>query len=193
MQLNVDTSWYLRYRSSGNPDNGNSFGQVATIKNRPVIPLRDNYTANQIQALANSAALFFGAIEQGGTSLYPVLSLQTSSLEVLRIVTSIGPAEAWHLAIWDDTAGEIPAVNSGDGLVFPVVPLPDNIMPTPCTFLSANLPRCAVVRPTNPALAGPTAVVKFLTQSGLFIGQPSGFFTTLNKLATAAQAATRQI
>jgi Ferritin-like domain len=193
MQLNVDTSWYLRYRSPGNPDLGNTFGQLVTIKNRPAIPLRDNYTANQIQAIANTANFFFGAIEQGGTSLYPELSLNVTSLEVLRIVTSIGPSEAWHLAIWDDTAGEIPAVNSGDGLVFPVVPLPNNIMPTPCTFLNANLPRCAVVRPTNPALAGPKAVVKFLTQSGLFIGQPSGFFTTLNQLATAAQAATRQV
>ena len=192
-QLNVDTSWYLRYRGFGNPDNGNTFGQVATIKNRPVIPLQDNYSANQIQAIANSAALFFGTVEQGGTSLYPELSLKVTSLEVLRIVTSIGPSEAWHLAIWDDTAGEIPAVNSGDGLVFTAPPLPDNIMPTPCTFLSANLPRCAVVRPTSPALAGPKAVVKFLTQSNLFVGQPSGFFTTLNQLAAAAEAATRQV
>ena len=193
MNLNVDTSWYLRYRGFGNPDNGNSFGQLVTIKNRPAIPLRDNYTANQIQAIANTANFFFGAIQQGGTSLYPELSLKATSLEVLRIVTSIGPSEAWHLAIWDDTAGEIPAVNSGDGLVFPVVPLPENIMPTPCTFLNANLPRCAVVRPTNPALAGPNAVVKFLTQSGLFINQPSGFFTVLNRLAAAAEAATRQV
>ena len=193
MNLNVDTSWYLRYRSSGNPDNGNSFGQLVTIKNRPAIPLHDNYTANQIQAIANTANFFFGAVEQGGTSLYPELSLNVTSLEVLRIVTSIGPSEAWHLAIWDDTAGEIPAVNSGDGLVFPVVPLPDNIMPTPCTFLSANLPRCAVVRPTSPALAGPMPFVKSLIQSGLFIGQPSGFFTTLNGLAAAAAAATRQV
>ncbi len=192
MKLNVDTSWYLRYRSSGNPDNGNSFGQLVNIRNRPAIPLRDNYTANQIQAIANTANFFFGAIEQGGTSLYPELSLKVTSLEVLRIVTSIGPSEAWHLAIWDDTAGEIPAVNSGDGLVFPVVPLPENIMPTPCTFLSANLPRCAVVRPTNPALAGPQAVVKFLTQSNLFAGQPSSFFTALNQLAAAAQSAKRQ-
>ena len=70
-----------------------------------------------------------------------------TSLEVLRIVTSIGPSEAWHLAIWDDTAGEIPAVNSGDGLVFPVVPLPDNIMPTPCTFFSTT---CRGVRSSGP-------------------------------------------
>src|SRR5271165_5786837 len=116
MQLNVDTSWYLRYRSSGNPDFGNTFGQVATIVNRPGIPLHDNYTANQIQAIANTAAYHFGSIEQGGTGLYPELSLNVTSLEVLRIVTNIGPSEAWHLAIWDDTAGEIPAVNSGDGL-----------------------------------------------------------------------------
>ena len=158
MNLNVDTSWYLRYRGSGNPDLGNSFPQLVTIKNRPAIPLQDNYTANQIQAIANTAAFFFGTIEQGGTSLYPELSLNVTSLEVLRIVTSIGPSEAWHLAIWDDTAGEIPAVNSGDGLVFTALPLPNNVMPTPCTFLSANLPRCAVVRPTNPALAGPSAL-----------------------------------
>ena len=193
MNLNVDTSWYLRYRGFGNPDFGNSFPQLVTIKNRPAIPLQDNYTANQIQAIANTANFFFGCIEQGGTSLYPELSLNVTSREVLRITTSIGPAEAWHLAIWDDTAGEIVPVDSGDGLVFPAPPLPDNIMPTPCTFLSANLPRCAVVRPTNPALAGPTPFFKALTQLGLFIGQPSGFFTTLNKLAAAAGAATRQV
>ena len=193
MNLNVDTSWYLRYRSSGNPDLGATFGQVVSIFNRPAIPVNNNFTANQIQAIANTAAFHFGTIEQGGTSLYPELSLKVTSLEVLRIVTNIGPSEAWHLAIWDDTAGEIPAVNSGDGLVFTAPPLPDNIMPTPCTFLSANLPRCAVVRPTNPALAGPTPFFKALTQLGLFIGQPSGFFTTLTKLASAAQAATRQV
>jgi hypothetical protein len=193
MQLNVDTSWYLRYRGPLNPDLGNSVPQLVKINNRPAIPLRDNYTANQIQAIANTAALFFGTVEQGGASLYPELSLNVTSLEVLRIVTNIGPTEAWHLAIWSDTAGEIPAVNSGDGLVFPVVPLPNQVMATPCPFLSTTLPRCAVVRPTNPALAGPTPFVKALVQSGLFIGQPSAFFTTLNQLATAAQAATRHV
>jgi hypothetical protein len=193
MQLNVDTSWYTRYRSSGNPDFGNSFGQVATIKNRPAIPLHDNYTSNQIQAIANTAAFHFGTIEQGGTSLYPEMSLKVTSLEVLRIVTNIGPSEAWHLAIWDDTAGEIPAVNSGDGLVFTAPPQANKVFPTPCTFLNANLPRCAVVRPTNPALSGPMAVVKFLTQDGLFIGQSSGFFKTLNQLAAAAESAQRQV
>ena len=193
MNLNVDTSWYTRYRSSGNPDFGDTFGQVATIVNRPAIPLQDNYTANQIQAIANTAAYHFGSIEDGGTSLYPELSLNVTTSAALHVVTSIGPAEAWHLALWDDLAGEIPAVNSGDGLVFPQVPAPNTIFPTPCTFDSPNLPRCAVVRPTSPGLSGPTAFVKSLKQDGLFVGQSPGFFTALNQLAAAAEAATRKV
>ena len=37
------------------------------------------------------------------------------------------------------------------------------------------------------------AVVKFLTQTGLFVGQSPGFFTALNRLAAAAEAAQRQM
>src|SRR6185295_13367743 len=52
MHLNVDTSWYLRYRSEGNPDFGDTFGQVVTINDRPAVPVQDQglYTANQMQA-----------------------------------------------------------------------------------------------------------------------------------------------
>jgi hypothetical protein len=64
--------------------------------------------------------------------------------------------------------------------------------PTPCTFLSPNLPRCAVVRPTSDALNGPMAVVNFLIQDGLLVGQSGGFFKTLTGLAAAAEAARRQ-
>jgi Ferritin-like domain len=193
MNLNVDSSWYLKYRSSGNPDFGTTFGQVVSIVNRPAIPLNDNYTANQIQAIANTAALHVGSVEDGGTSLYPELAPNVTSSVVLQIVTSIGPAEAWHLALWDDLAGEIPAVNSGDGLIFPEVPAPNTVFPTPCTFSSANLPRCAVVRPTSDGLAGPVAFLEAVTESGLFIGQSPGFFTTLTELAVAADAARREI
>ena len=41
---NVDTSWYLRYRSMANPDFGATFGQAVTINNQPVIPLNDTDT-----------------------------------------------------------------------------------------------------------------------------------------------------
>ena len=39
--LNVDTSWYLRYRAETNPDFGARFLQAVTISGQPVIPLSD--------------------------------------------------------------------------------------------------------------------------------------------------------
>src|SRR5579863_7280436 len=41
--LNVDTSWYFRYRSTTNPDLGASFPQLLTIANQTAIPLQDSY------------------------------------------------------------------------------------------------------------------------------------------------------
>ena len=42
--LNVDTSWYLRYRAETNPDFGASFGQAVAITRQPVIPVDDTET-----------------------------------------------------------------------------------------------------------------------------------------------------
>jgi len=189
MHLNVDTSWYLRYRSAGNPDFGDTFPQVVSIVDRPGIPLHDGYTANQIQAIANTAAFHFAMIEQGGSSLYDVMSLGAAHAEVLRIITSIGGTEVAHFEIWHDTVGDIPAVDSGDGLAFSALPDPDKVMPRPCTFISASLPLCSVIRPTLLQLAGATAVVRFLTDTGLFHGQSPAFFNALVGLAAAADKA----
>src|SRR5205823_8144371 len=41
LSLNVDTSWYVRYRSEENPDLGAKFPQAVTISNEPAIPLDD--------------------------------------------------------------------------------------------------------------------------------------------------------
>ena len=41
MNLNVDTSWYIRYRSTTNPDIGATFPQAVTINNRTAIPRTD--------------------------------------------------------------------------------------------------------------------------------------------------------
>ena len=196
MHLNVDTSWYTRYRSAGNPDFGDTFPQIVDIANRPGIPLEDHYSNNQIQAIANTAALHFAMIEQGGTSLYDVMSLKTSDLLVLRIVTSIGGTEVAHFEIWNDKAGDIPAVDSGDGLVFPDLSaneqFPNNqVMPKPCRFISASLPLCSVMRPTSFPMVSAAAVVQFLTATGLFAGQSNGFFNTMTSLAAAADAAIR--
>ncbi len=199
MHLNVDTSWYLRYRSSGNPDFGDVFGQAVNIINRPAIPVQNQalYTHDQIQAIANTAAFHFAMIEQGGSSLYDALSFGCDSLLALRIVNSIGGTEVAHFEIWNDKAGDAPPVDSGDGLVFP--DLNSNpatttslVMPRPCKFISEDLPLCSVIRPTSGTLAGATAAAQFLTETGLFAGQSDAFFHTLFSLAAAADKAARQ-
>src|ERR1700722_19736600 len=40
-QLNVDTSWFVRYRSATNPDFGATYPQAVTINNVPAIPVTD--------------------------------------------------------------------------------------------------------------------------------------------------------
>ena len=84
MHLNVDTSWYVRYRSTTNPDLGATFPQALTLKNVTAIPRNNDdfhgaanphFRGNDhIQAIANVAAFHFGFIEQGGTSLYAAMS-----------------------------------------------------------------------------------------------------------------------
>src|SRR3984885_3530282 len=71
-QLNVDTSWYVRYRSTTNPDLGATFPQALTLNDVTAIPrTNDDFNdTNHIQAIANVAAFHFGYIEQGGSSLY---------------------------------------------------------------------------------------------------------------------------
>ncbi len=197
MHLNVDTSWYTRYRSSGNPDFGDTFPQIVTITDRPGIPLHDGYTSNQIQAIANTGAFHFAMIEQGGTSLYDVMSLKATSPLVLRIVTSIGGTEVAHFEIWNDKAGDTPAVDSGDGLVFADLhantQFPSNqVMPKPCKFISASLPLCSVMRPTNFPAFSATGVVQFLIDTGLFHGQSSNFVRVMRHLAEEADEAGRQ-
>jgi hypothetical protein len=199
MHLNVDTSWYVRYRSSGNPDFGDVFGQAVSIVDRPAIPVKAQnlYTNNQIQAIANTAAFHFAMIEQGGSSLYDALSLKCSSLLALRIVTSIEGSEVAHFEIWNDKAGDAPPVDSGDGLVFPDLnanpaTTTNLVMPRPCKFISADLPLCSIIRPTSDQLAGAMAAVQFLTDTGLFHGQSDEFFRTLSKLAAEADRAVRK-
>src|ERR1700745_844153 len=48
--LDVDTSWYVRYRSTKNPDLGASFPQAVTIDREPAIPLNDKDTPPNLPA-----------------------------------------------------------------------------------------------------------------------------------------------
>jgi hypothetical protein len=194
MHLNVDTSWYLRYRSTGNPDFGDTFPQVVDITNRPGIPLHDGYTANQIQAIANTGAFHFAMLEQAGASLYDAMSSKAASALVLRILTNIGGTEVAHFAIWHDKAGDAPPVDSGDGLVFPDLntnpaTATNLVMPRPCEFISASLPLCSVIRPTSPAQAGAVAIAQKVVNSGLLLGQSQAFLNAVVRLAKEADEA----
>jgi len=207
MHLNVDTSWFIRYRSTSNPDFGATFPQAVTITNRTAIPVSDAdldspNNPNHIQVIANTAAFHFGMIEQGGSSLYQALGRKASSLEVLKITQAIGGDEVAHFLEWVDFAGngvqQPVAPVSDSGLTFPDFftkgPLfqPSLIFPVPCEFISPNLPHCAVIRPTDDRFAGAQAAVAALTSDNLFLGQSKDFFRFVTRLAEEADAAFRE-
>jgi len=171
LNLNVDTSWYTRYRSEENPDFGATFAQAVNppngIKNEPAIPLNDTDTPpgqsqpvppvtdaeKRMQAIANTAGFHFAFIEQGGSSLYPTLALKASSEEVLRILLSIGGVEIDHFSLWHDKAGN--AVSS------PLAPLTDP--ETGVTFADLNAPPTELTQ-TNKILPEPC---DFINEEGL--------------------------
>ena len=212
MQLTLDTSWWTRYRSRNkNPDLNPNFNFPQAIPSlftgeHTAIPRTDNDVKHPkfLQAIANTAGFHFPTIEQGGNSLYPSMAQRASSVEVLRILISIGPTETMHFQTWSDKAGNAPPLTAIDPVTGVSVTFPDLnappfggqdfqtnlIMPEPCRFLSQDLPVCSIIRPTNTngIAAG---VVKFLTDMGLFRGQSQAFFAFLNQLATEADAAQR--
>jgi len=207
MHLNVDTSWFTRYRSTANPDFGATFPQAITLNNVPAIPITDADfdNVNHIQAIANIAAFHFGAIEQGGSSLYAAMSRKVSSEEVLQITLGIGGDEIAHFLEWVDFAGNgvqptvAPFTDPILKLTFPNFfdPLnpqiqPSLIFPVPAEFISPNLPKCSTIRPLTDQFAGARAAISGLTASGLFLGQSKEFFQVVQILADEADAAVRR-
>src|SRR5882672_11828111 len=212
-QLSIDTSWWTRYRDdSHNPDldPNHVFPQAVptlAINRHTAIPRTDADTSdpNFLQAIANTAAFHFPTIEQGGSSLYPSMAQRATSVEVLRILISIGPTETMHFQTWSDKAGNAPPLTAVDPVTKVSVTFPDLnsppfggpefqtnlIMPEPCAFLNRKLPRCSVIRPTETKGIA-MGVVNFLTAMGLFIGQSPDFFALLHDLAQDADHARRE-
>ncbi len=207
-QLTLDTSWWTRYRSdTKNPDFGDTFPPAVpslAVGQHTAIPRTDSDTSdpNFLQAIANTAAFHFPTIEQGGNSLYPSMAQRASSVEVLRILISIGPTETMHFQTWSDKAGNAPALTAVDPVTNVSVTFPDFssagedlksnlIMPEPCPFLSRDLPVCSIIRPTETKGIA-MGVVKFLKDMGLFIGQSKEFFAFLTDLAEDADDARRE-
>src|SRR5215469_3564088 len=213
MQLTVDTSYWTKYRSrTKNPDFGDTFppavpgllkGQFPAIPRtdddvKGFVPGKPPTIPDHLQAIANTAGFHFAFIEQGGTSLYPSLAQRVTHPEVLRILLSIGPTETMHFQTRHDKAGNAPPLTDPtNGLVFPNLNAPpfdtqdfqtNLIMPEPTIFLSRTFPVVSIIRPTETEGAAMGAL-KALTDDGLFIGQSKAFFTFMQDLATAADAA----
>jgi len=218
LKLNVDLSWYTRYRSGLNPDLGAHFPGPFTIKGQPAIPLNDNDTPpnqaqpvppatpqeSRMQAIANTAGFHFAFIEQGGSSLYPTLIFKATDPEVLRILVSIGGVEIDHFGLWHDKGGNAVAqplagvTDPVTGLTFPDLNARNSeldqtnlILPEPCTFINKNLPQCSVIRPTSTKNGGAVATIKAFTDDLLFLGQSSAFFKLVNQLAVEADSVRR--
>ena len=214
MNLNVDTSWYVRYRSATNPDLGATFPQAITLKGVTAIPRTDadfgttdptfNVLGNaHIQAIANVAGFHFGYIEQGGSSLYAALSQKVTDPEVLEITLGIGGDEIAHFLEWVDFSGNAvqapvaPFTDAISGLTFPnffspLNPLiqPSLIFPVPVEF-KRNLPPVSIIRPLTDKFGGAVATIKSFTADGLFIGQSQQFLNLLKKMAVEADSAVR--
>jgi hypothetical protein len=211
-RLTLDTSWWTRYRDdSHNPDLDPNFTFPQAVPTlftgeHTAIPRTDADTKdpNFLQAIANTAGFHFPTIEQGGNSLYPAMAQRATSVEVLRILISIGPTETMHFQTWADKAGNAPPLTAVDPVTKVSVTFPDLnsppfggeefqtnlIMPEPCPFLSRKLPVCSIIRPTETKGIAMN-VVNFLTAMGLFIGQSPTFFNLLRNLAQEADAARR--
>jgi hypothetical protein len=219
MHLNVDTSWYVRYRSTTNPDLGATFPQALTLNGVTAIPRNNNDFNGEpfnglpgnahVQAIANVAGFHFGYIEQGGSSLYATLSQQVSSAQVLKITLGIGGDEVAHFLEWVDFSGNAvqapvaPFTDPASGLSFPdffanppltpgTLVQPSLIFPVPCEFINKDLPQCAVIRPSSSAQGGAVATIKSFVADGLFFGQSQRFINLLFELAAEADAAVRE-
>jgi Ferritin-like domain len=213
-QLTVDTSWWVRYRSTTNPDFGATFPDAVPSLNvgqHTAIPRTDDdlggndptKISDRLKAIAFTAGFHFGFIEQGGTSLYATLAQRVNSPEVLRILLSIGGSEIQHFQTWQDKAGNATPLTFTDPVLNTTVTFTDLtsnqpetlqanlIFPEPCEFISPTLPRCAIIRPTGPGQLDAVGAIQSFINDGLFIGQPDEFTDLLLDMAAAADRARR--
>jgi hypothetical protein len=220
-RLTVDTSFWTRYRSTTNPDFGSKFPEAVPSLNvgqHPAIP-RSNADTNgstlnnppssitdHLQAIAFTAGFHFAFIEQAGTSLYHTLTQKVSSLEVLRILVSIGGSEIMHFQTWQDKAGNALPLTDTDPITGATVTFvnlaqgqPETlqanlIMPEPCEFINKDLGACAVIRPTGPGRIDAVGAIQGFITDGLFVDHPQfkEFTTLLLEMAEEADQARRE-
>src|SRR5271156_3349251 len=172
--LTVDTSYYERYRSVGNPDFGDTFPQIVNITNQAAIPTSNSIKGIDMLSIAQTATFHFAAIEQGGSSLYNSLITKVSNPDVVAILASIGPTEVFHFAIFQTALEGIRSLEHTNGPDFPDIvnnPNKGQVTPHPCTFLAPSFPLCSVIRPRNTNTAGAAAAATGGVKNGFFLGE----------------------
>ena len=194
--LTVDTSWYTKLRSHANPDFGSKPVQLVELNGVAGIPTRDDLTEEQYQGIANVATLHSPSIDEAGTSLYAHFLSKASDILAVNVLACILPVEAIHFTGFNKALEGMPGLTV-DGVKFPNLrgdpDYAQGIFPTPCPFVSTQLPMISVIRPVNSPNVGAVALVNNLTASGLFKGQSNAFLDAAMTLAEAADTAQRSI
>ncbi len=209
--LDMDTKWYLRYRSLEDPDSGPFLSPTFRIANRQAIPRTetDYERPAQIQAMANTAVFHFGYIEDACARLYSSLSQNLKRARVLKVALSIGGDEIAQFLTWADFAR---VATQGPPFCFGKSrPSTENGMPYwtsnihhrqsfshdelnfPASgdFMSKILRQCPAVLPRDDQFDGAAATINSFTQNGLFVAQSPDFLRKLAQMAQDADAAAR--
>jgi hypothetical protein len=206
--LDIDTTWFARYRQVEDPDFKSSSLRAMRIVNRQAIPRSDADLAgpSHVQAIANTAAVHFGYIEYLVSSLYATFSHKLKRAKVLKIALGIGGSEIAHFLSWVDFAGSALqwASFQSDNLPSPldgydlrlttnanVVPFnrPGINFPIPPDVTSEFLTDCAALLPLETRFGGAVNTINNFSQNGLFVGQSPEFLRTLLQMAEDADSA----
>ena len=210
--LDMDTKWYLRYRSLEDPDSGPFLSPTFRIANRQAIPRTeaDCERPAQIQAIANTAAFHFGYIEHVCASLYSTLSQNLKRARVLKVALGIGGDEIAQFLTWADFAGvatqgspfcfgKSRPSSTENGMscwVFDIhhrrsFSRHEFNCPATGDFMSKVLRQWPVVLPRDDQFDGAAATINSFTQNGLFVAQSPDFLRKLAQMAQDADAAAR--
>jgi hypothetical protein len=209
--LDIDTTWYARYRQVEDPGFKSSSLNAVHIVNRQAIPRADADLEgpSHVQAIANTAAFHFGYIEYLVSSLYATFSHKLKRAKVLKVVLGIGGNEIAHFLEWVDFAGNAvqwppfqshnlpspmdgydPLLTTNAKVAAPFERLSLNF-PIPPDVTSEFLNDCAALLPLETHYGGAVNTINHFSQNGLFVGQSPEFLRTLLQMAEEADSALR--
>lgn len=206
--LDIDTTWYVRYRQVADSSFNSSSLKAIRIVNRQAIPRSDaDFDGpSHVQAIANTAAFHFGYIEYLVSSLYATFSHKLKRAKVLKVALGIGGNEIAHFLEWVDFAGNAvqwppfqfdtlpspmdgydPQVGTRTKVTAPLDHRSLNF-PVPTDVTSQFLNDCASLLPLEPRFGAVNTIYNF-SQNGLFVGQSPEFLRTLLQMAEDADSA----